>query len=39
MNKHYYNAADLGKFGTIGEYQKELADKFFAMVWRSVCRR
>ena len=30
MNNHYYNAEDLGKFGKIGEYQKELADKFFA---------
>lgn len=30
MSNHYYNAADLSKFGNIGEYQKELADKFFA---------
>ncbi len=30
MNNHYYNAADLGKFGEIGEYQKGLADKFFS---------
>ena len=29
MSNHYYNAADLAKFGKIGEYQKELADKFF----------
>ena len=29
MRDHYYNAADLAKFGNIGEYQKELADKFF----------
>ena len=29
MSDHYYNAADLPKFGNIGEYQKELADKFF----------
>ena len=29
MHNHYYNAEDLGKFGTIGEYQKEMADKFF----------
>ncbi|MEO6253214.1 MAG: arsenosugar biosynthesis-associated peroxidase-like protein [Ferruginibacter sp.] len=29
MSNHYYNAADLAKFGNIGEYQKELADKFF----------
>lgn len=25
----YYNPADLKKFGNIGEFQKELADKFF----------
>ena len=31
MSDHYYNAADLAKFGNIGEYQKELADKFFGM--------
>lgn len=30
MENHYYNAADLGRFGQIGGYQKELADKFFA---------
>ena len=30
MTNHYYDAADLGKFGSIGEYQKDLADKFFA---------
>lgn len=30
MANHYYNAEDLGKFGNIGEYQKPLADKFFA---------
>jgi alkylhydroperoxidase/carboxymuconolactone decarboxylase family protein len=30
MSNHYYNAADLGKFGQIGEFQKEMADKFFA---------
>ena len=30
MHNHYYNAEDLGKFGKIGEYQKDLADKFFA---------
>ncbi len=29
MSNHYYNAADLAKFGNIGEYQKDLADKFF----------
>ncbi len=28
-NNHYYNAEDLGKFGNIGEYGKDLADKFF----------
>ncbi len=30
MADHYYNAEDLGKFGNIAEYQKEMADKFFA---------
>ena len=30
MSDHYYNAADLAKFGNIGEHQKDLADKFFA---------
>ena len=25
----YYNPADLKKFGNIGEFQKEFADKFF----------
>lgn len=30
MANHYYNAEDLNKFGNIGEYQKDLADKFFA---------
>lgn len=29
MSNHYYNAEDLGKFGQIGAYQKDLADKFF----------
>ncbi|HEY5406132.1 MAG TPA: arsenosugar biosynthesis-associated peroxidase-like protein [Ginsengibacter sp.] len=29
MENHYYNAGDLAKFGNIGEYQKDLADKFF----------
>ncbi len=28
--KTYYNPEDLKKFGNIGEFQKELADKFFA---------
>ncbi|CAN5730356.1 hypothetical protein BH11BAC3_BH11BAC3_31930 [soil metagenome] len=30
MSKHYYNEEDLKKFGKIGEFQKPLADKFFA---------
>lgn len=30
MNKTYYNSEDLKKFGNIGEFQKELADKFFS---------
>lgn len=30
MANHYYNADDLGKFSTVGEYQKPMADKFFA---------
>ena len=30
MENHYYNATDLNKFGSIGEYQKPMADKFFA---------
>ncbi|MBK6545593.1 MAG: carboxymuconolactone decarboxylase family protein [Saprospiraceae bacterium] len=30
MNNHYYNASDLGKFGDIGEFKKNVADKFFA---------
>ncbi len=29
MNNHYYNADDLGKFGNVGDFQKNLADKFF----------
>jgi alkylhydroperoxidase/carboxymuconolactone decarboxylase family protein len=29
-NNHYYNADDLQKFGSIGEFQKSLADKFFS---------
>jgi len=29
MSNHYYNAADLSKFGEISEYQKEMGDKFF----------
>lgn len=27
---NYYDAEDLKKFGNIGEFQKELADKFFS---------
>ena len=30
MDNHYYNATDLNKFGSIGDYQKPMADKFFA---------
>ena len=30
MEKTYYNPEDLKKFGHIGEFQKEMADKFFA---------
>ncbi|HEY8783640.1 MAG TPA: arsenosugar biosynthesis-associated peroxidase-like protein [Mucilaginibacter sp.] len=30
MNNSYYNPDDLVKFNNIGEYQKELADKFFS---------
>ena len=29
MNNHYYHADDLKKFGNVGEFQKDLADKFF----------
>lgn len=29
MDKTYYNPEDLKKFGEVGEFQKELADKFF----------
>lgn len=28
-NDHYYNAEDLKKFSSIGEFGKDLADKFF----------
>ncbi len=28
-DNHYYNEADLAKFGKIGEFQKPMADKFF----------
>jgi alkylhydroperoxidase/carboxymuconolactone decarboxylase family protein len=30
MSNYYYNSGDLGKFGNIAEYQKDLADKFFS---------
>ena len=30
MENHYYNAEDLGRFGSISEWQKQLGDKFFA---------
>lgn len=29
MSKHYYNEEDLRKFTGVGEFQKEMADKFF----------
>ena len=28
MDNHYYNSEDLKKFGNVGEFQKNLADKF-----------
>lgn len=30
MTDHYYYSEDLKKFGNVGEFQKELADKFFS---------
>lgn len=30
MNNTYYQSDDLKKFSSIGEFQKELADKFFS---------
>jgi alkylhydroperoxidase/carboxymuconolactone decarboxylase family protein len=30
MSNHYYNAEDLGKFGDVGKWQKEMGDKFFS---------
>ena len=30
MSNHYYDAADLGKFPNISEYQQKLGDKFFS---------
>lgn len=29
MDKTYYNPEDLKKFGNVGDFQKDLADKFF----------
>jgi len=29
QKNHYYDANDLGKFGNIADYGKDLADKFF----------
>ncbi|MBD0353414.1 MAG: 4-carboxymuconolactone decarboxylase, partial [Bacteroidota bacterium] len=29
-NDHYYNAEDLKKFGNVGDWQQNLADKFFS---------
>jgi alkylhydroperoxidase/carboxymuconolactone decarboxylase family protein len=30
MSNHYYNSEDLGKFSSIGNFQKPMADKFFS---------
>jgi alkylhydroperoxidase/carboxymuconolactone decarboxylase family protein len=30
MANHYYNAEDLKKFGNVGDFQQDLADKFFS---------
>jgi alkylhydroperoxidase/carboxymuconolactone decarboxylase family protein len=30
MNHHYYYSEDLQKFGNVGEFQKDLAEKFFS---------
>src|SRR5690606_38026441 len=30
MREHYYDESDLAKFSSIGEFQKELGDRFFA---------
>lgn len=30
MSQHYYEAADLSKFGKITDFQKAMGDKFFA---------
>ena len=37
MPDNYYNSEDLKKFGNITEFQKTLGDKFFSLVWGSVC--
>ena len=29
MDNHYYNAADLSKFGSVSNFQKDMGDKFF----------
>ncbi len=29
MDNHYYNSADLAKFGSVSEFQKDMGDKFF----------
>lgn len=29
MDNHYYNAADLAKFGSVSDFQKNMGDKFF----------
>ncbi len=29
MSNHYYNSEDLKKFSNVGEFKKNLADKFF----------
>ena len=29
MSNHYYNSEDLKKFSNVGDFQKNLADKFF----------
>ena len=30
MDNHYYNAEDLGRFSSVGDFQKQMGDKFFA---------
>ena len=29
MDNHYYNAADLAKFGSVSDFQKDMGEKFF----------